>query len=113
MPVNGDIVDTEQTAHDIIKKHGEQCETYKTAADYLSRRDALIMEWPCDDEGQYINVDELDAKLDDMGEDFTKSILEDYRIMLRNEYEYLQSKEAIIETIEANEYDFTEDGNRY
>lgn len=32
---------------------------------------------------------------------------------LEREYEYLTSDEAVIETIEANEYEFTEDGNRY
>lgn len=31
--------------------------------------------------------------------------------MLRDDYEYRISKEAIIETIEANEYEFTENGN--
>ena len=30
--------------------------------------------------------------------------------MLRNEYEYLTSEEAVIESIRANEYEFTEDG---
>lgn len=30
---------------------------------------------------------------------------------LRNEYEYLTSEEAIIDTIKANDYDFDEDGN--
>jgi predicted transcriptional regulator len=30
--------------------------------------------------------------------------------MLQKEYEYLTSEEAIIETIEANEYEFTEKG---
>ena len=30
---------------------------------------------------------------------------------LRNEYEYLTSKEAVIETLEANEYEFFEDGS--
>ena len=32
---------------------------------------------------------------------------------LRNTYEYLTSKEAIIETIEINEYEFTKDGELY
>ena len=43
-------------------------------------------------------------------DDFLQSLCEDYRIILRNEYEYLTSEEAIIETIESNEYYFTEDG---
>ena len=49
-------------------------------------------------------------KLIDMENEFLKSLLEDYSIMLQNEYEYLTSEEAIIETIEANEYEFTQAG---
>ena len=30
-----------------------------------------------------------------------------------NEYDYLTGKEAIIETIEANDYDFTAEGELY
>jgi hypothetical protein len=33
--------------------------------------------------------------------------------MLRQEYEYLTSEGAIIETIEANEYEFTEEGRMF
>lgn len=33
--------------------------------------------------------------------------------LLENEYEYQTSEEAIIETIEANEYEFKEDGTRF
>jgi len=33
--------------------------------------------------------------------------------MLQKEYEYETSEEAIVETIKANEYEFTEDGNLY
>jgi hypothetical protein len=39
-----------------------------------------------------------------------KDILYEYLEMLRQEYEYQTSEEAIIETIEANEYTFLEDG---
>lgn len=110
---SGDVMDTEQTAHDITNQHGKSCDTYKTAFSYLLERDEVIANWPKDGLGEFENEDELDAKLDDMGEDFEKAILEDYRIMLRKESEYLQSKEAIISTIEANDYDFTEDGEMY
>lgn len=43
-------------------------------------------------------------------EQFTKDLLEEYLTMLRDEHEYRLSDEAIIETIEANEYEFYEDG---
>lgn len=50
-----------------------------------------------------------DYECEDLGD-----ILDDFahwaRILLRDEYEYLTSKEAIKEMIEANEYEFTEEG---
>ena len=85
----------ESVAEAIIKQHGEHYETYKTAEEFLN----------C--------VSELDDESDEYAEaceSFLYSILEDYRIILEKEYEYLTSEEAIIETIKANEYDFTEDG---
>jgi hypothetical protein len=54
------------------------------------------------------NVSEVDTE--DIDANFLRSLLEDYRIMLQKEYEYLTSEETIIETIEANEYEFTEKG---
>lgn len=105
----GTIVDTEQTAHQIVDNHGEECETYLTAVNYLSERDAAIAAAP-----KAMEIDDeydLDEKLDELGEEFTKSILEDFRIILQNEYEYLQSDEAVTENIEANDYEFDEDGN--
>ena len=50
-----------------------------------------------------------DYECDDLGD-----ILDDFahwaRILLRDEYKYLTSDEAVKEAIEANEYEFTEDG---
>ena len=42
--------------------------------------------------------------------DFTKALLEDYLIILRDEYEYQTSREQIVESIKANDYLFTELG---
>ena len=105
--IDGTIDDTEETAHKIVKEHGEACETYKTAAAYLKERDELVNTWPKD-----ADEDLLDEKLQELGEEFTKSILEDYRIILTKEEEYQTSDEAIRDTIEANEYEFTKDGSR-
>lgn len=103
---NGRIQDTEETARQIMKGHGEDCETYKTATAYLKERDELIDTWPKD-----ADEDLLDDNLKELGEEFTKSILEDYRIILQKEVEYQTSDEAIRDTIEANEYEFTKDGS--
>lgn len=41
-------------------------------------------------------------KLDDLDNEFLHNLLEDYRIMLNKEYDYLTSCEAIVESIDAN-----------
>ncbi len=55
------------------------------------------------------NIEELENDEDE----FLKELLEDYRIILQKEYEYQTSEEAIIGTIEANEYEFTQDGKMF
>ena len=87
---HGVIDDVVITAKKILKEHGDTCETYQTAKNYLN-------EIQQDSDG-------------DLDNEFRLSILEDYRIILQKEYEYLGSEDAIIETIKANEYEFTEDG---
>jgi len=103
----GDIPDTEQTAHNIVDNHGEACDTYRVAAAYLKERDEAIDTFKEDADEDY-----KDEKLDDLGEEFTKAILEEYLSILRKEYEYMTSDEAVKEMIEANEYEFTEEGER-
>jgi len=111
---HGDFtLDVEEIANKIIAEHGESCETYKTAIEFLAEIYNLRNDFMLSDD----DLDEEDFELSDTYEDavdeFKYSILEDYRIMLQHEYEYMTSEEAIIETIEANEYEFTADGKLY
>lgn len=99
-------------ADEIQNEHGESCDTYKTAAEFLERRDKLIDEWPKDEHGEFEDEWKLDSALDDLEAEFTQSILEDYRIMLQKEWDYLNSDEQIDDAITANEYEFYEDGTR-
>jgi hypothetical protein len=74
----------------------------------------------CIDEDEYPDGFDLDTlydtlraqadNLEDEIEDLRQSLCEDIYSELSKEYDYLTSREAIIETIEANDYDFTEDG---
>lgn len=93
-----------ECAEKIIKEHGKHCETYKTAK-------AFLKDWKiADREDEKKGIDE---KTEEVEAEFLKSLLEDYRINADEEYEYVQSEEAIAESIEANEYDFLEDGTRF
>lgn len=114
--VQGHFIESAEACADLIlNEHGETCETYKTAKQYLTDRDALVEKYSdginkdkVTEENEY----DFDSECDELDSDFLKSLLEDYRIILRNEIEYRQSEEAIQETIEANEYEFLEDGTR-
>jgi hypothetical protein len=92
------ITSAGEVVEKILSEHGDQCETYKTALKYKD---------------SFQNTSDEDEGIEDTEDKFLKDLLEDYSIILQNESEYLQSKEAIIETIKANDYDFTEDGKLY
>jgi hypothetical protein len=85
-----------QVAEEIIKQHGDVCETYKIAKTYL---DTLKTK------------SEDDDSIDDLRHEFKKDLECEYLRSLRSNYEYLTSKEAIIESIESNELEF--DGDKY
>jgi hypothetical protein len=81
----------------IRKNHGEQCDTYRLAHEFIQNHD------PHDESGEQEKADE----------EFEQQLGECYLIMLRNEYEYQTSREAIEETIRAMDYEFTENGKLF
>ena len=92
--MDGDFdISAQDTLKRILKEHGKMCETYKTAKRY----EKTVLHGP-------------EETADDDCHEFKLDLLEDYRIMVEKEDEYQNSDEAITETIEANDYWFTEDG---
>lgn len=87
-----------ETARLIIEHHGESCETFKLAKEFQNAVDGM---------------DEGSKEFEDAERDFLKDLSEEYLSMLRREYEYLTSEEAISETLIANEYEFTDNGSIY
>jgi len=103
--IKGNFINSaEDSANAIIRNHGEMCDTFKTATKYLQDLSTL--------QGIHSIADMDNEELDtsEIDEEFLHSLLEDYLVILRKEYEYQNSREAIIENIEANDYEFTEDG---
>jgi len=96
-----------EVAANIIREHGEHCGTYKTAQKFLDESNEIQGNYP-DLEGY-----EYEDKMMDCENNFLKSLLGDYLIMLRKDYEYFTTDDAIIKTIEATELEFTEDGRPY
>ena len=101
--------DADKVAKLIMDNHGEPCETYKDAESFL------VDFYKAKHAHENQNAEDYDifedtGAYDDIACEFKRIICEDYRLMLQKEYEYQTSCEAIIETIEANEYEFTKDG---
>ena len=91
----GNIDDAIDTARAILKEHGDTCETWQTAKDF---HDTIAKDGEDTDDYENLCLE------------FKYSLLEDYRIILQKECDYLTSETVIIETIKANEYEFTVDG---
>jgi hypothetical protein len=101
-----------EVAANILSEHGESCETYKTAENFMSEWQPIFNEYMDENSANYESSDS-EQKLLELENEFLSNLLEDYSIILQKQSEYLQSSEAIIETIEANEYEFTKEGNRF
>ena len=114
-------------ANKILEEHGQHTETAKTAQQCLADYKSLIA-YQCQMEadlfsfagserdwetivGIYAEYWPGDLDTEEIDDDFLRSLCEDYRILLQREYDYLTSREAILETIELNDYEFTEDGD--
>lgn len=133
--ISGSIDDLETVCNKIIIEHGESTETAILALEYLdkfivlnARLDRAVdvmdeIDRRYDDlnpekaDRVYDTADKIveacEDEIQDLSEEFEKDILECYLTILRNKYEYLTSEDVIIETIQANEYEFTEDGSQY
>lgn len=108
--------DAESICQRILMEHREGCETYKIALKFLWDYCELIK--------KYSDGIKIDVVTDDNYQDFDNEdielnselhheLSEEYLSILRKEYEYLTSEEAIIEALEANEIEFTIEGEIY
>lgn len=100
------------TANKILQDHGETCETYQTANGFMDDLNRFMETAEKDEYGELAYLSD-EQKVEDMELEFLRSLLESYRILLQKEYDYQTSEEAIIETILANEYEFTENGELF
>lgn len=106
------LLSANEVAQNIFSNHGHECETYTTAEKFMKEWEPIFINY-MDEEHEMYESKESEEQLQEIENEFLISLLEDYSIMLQNEFEYLQEEEAIIETIEANEYEFTITGERF
>lgn len=113
----GELINSHLEVISAIKEnHGDVCDTYKLAIEYDRKWIELVSKHSDGttlDKVTEEQESDFDQEADELEFEFEKELLECYSIILQKEYEYLYSEEAIIETIEANEYEFDEQGNIY
>jgi len=99
------------TARKLLEEHGETCDTYILAKSFLDKINPLVEKLERIEDRECLRVTQ--GNLEDEGEDtwpLFHALGEEYLSILRQEYEWLTSVEGIIETIKANEYEFTKQG---
>jgi hypothetical protein len=106
----------------IRTNHGKDTETFATARQYLKEYIKAYKVWlkEQDEEGYSDDMKPADwlyefrysNEADVVTRNYKKAILQDYLIILQKEYEYLTSREEIINTIRANECEFLSNGCR-
>jgi hypothetical protein len=87
-------------ANKIKVEHGFNTPTYKLADKFLKEYLLWIKDYA-----------KADDDIDDLSDEFLKALLEEYRVILTNKFEWLTSDECVIDTIRANEYEFNKDGS--
>lgn len=111
---NIELIDSaEYTAYKIIEQHGETCDTYILAKQFLKNKENTLNNAERDENREFTEEYKLDADLDDLEADFKKDLENSYISLLKDEYEYQTSQEAIKEAILSNEYEFTIDGKQF
>ena len=78
-----------------------------------NRESSVKINFDADTCGNHPNIDAVITEIEDFFEDVAQTINNWFYRNLEKEYEYLTGSEAIKETIIANDYEFTIDGNRF
>jgi hypothetical protein len=95
---------------------GENCNGVVQAIEFIEKWDKLVLDHSDGvntDEVHEDNIDKFDEKAEEIEEEFKNKLERVFFILLRDSYDYLVGEEAIKDTIEANEYEFTEDGELF
>jgi hypothetical protein len=93
------IYSAEETANKILSEYGQICSTYKLAESFLHDLSKLDQD-----------SNDYEDDLTYLEDDFLSDLGEEYLSFLNSDYDYLTSEQSIIETFEANDYHFNENG---
>lgn len=101
----GDVLSPSEICANIFRDHGDECSTYKIAEEFMDKFTPMF--------AAYLETEENEDDLIELEQEFLKDLGDEYLYILQAELEYLESEDAILATIEANEYEFTADGKIY
>lgn len=107
------ILDWYSVAEKIKEEHGGNCETHILACEFLKDRDKLVKKFEDPKKPGYVDTEkeyDFDQACDWLENVFKHDLQECYLSTLRRGFEYLTSREAIEDTIEASAYEFNENG---
>ena len=96
------IEDFEYTSKNIIDEFGDRVPIKQTAKNYIDEYNKI--------QANYKEDEDIERELEILDEKYQREFEIDTLSYLRDEYDYQISDEAIIETIEANDYNFTWNG---
>ena len=93
------------TSESILQEFGDSVGVKQTAKNYLDQYNKILSNFKEDED--------IERELEILDDQYEKEYSEDILSYLRSNYEQDISDEAVIDTIEANDYDFTTEGKIY
>ena len=95
----------EDTSKNIIEEFGDNVLIKQTAKNYIDEYNKI--------QANFKDDEDIERELEILDEEYEKEYSEDILSYLKANYEWEISDEAITNTIEANDYDFTTEGKIY
>ena len=99
------IDNLEETSKSILHEFGDSVLIKQTAKNYINEYEKI--------QANFKEDEDIEREVELLDEQYEKEYSEDILSYLRSSYDWEISDEAITETIEANEYDFTTNGKIY
>tara|TARA_B100001059_G_C17786043_1_gene557147 strand:- start:355 stop:849 length:495 start_codon:yes stop_codon:yes gene_type:complete len=93
------------TSESILQEFGDSVGVKQTAKNYLDQYNKILSNFKEDED--------IERELEILDDQYEKEYSEDILSYLRSNYEWEITDEAVINTIEANDYDFTTNGKIY
>ena len=99
------IENFEDTSKNIIEEFGDSVLIKQTAKNYINEYEKI--------QANFKEDEDIEREVELLDEQYEKEYSEDILSYLRSNYDWETSDEAIYQTIEANDYDFTTEGKIY